>query len=220
MRAYSDDEKMFPSFEQCRVRVGKHQAEQSGWPMFTGVDLSTEKRPGTCIFTMAVNPANMARHPVSVRAGRWSSPDTISQLAAELNQYPQIQIIMVENNAYQQALIDWIRVIQAGRLYLKVEPFTTTGHNKPSPDIGLPSLEAEFHKKMWVIPWNEYEHHPPGHGSAGCGWCLWDMEMRNYPHHPTTDTVMATWFCREAVSRWMGLSAATRVGTGGKQSLR
>jgi hypothetical protein len=218
MRSYDDSERMFPSFESCRSHgVVLGEIARRGWPMFTGVDLATERRPGTVIFTLALDPATSRRYPVSVRAGRWSSPDTVSQLTAELTQFPQIQMVMVENNAYQQALVDWIRVLQVSRLWLKVESFTTTGHNKPNLEVGLPSLEAEFSKKAWVIPWDEYEHHEPGHR---CGWCLWDLEMRNYPHHPTTDTVMAAWFSREAVSRWSGLAGAAAGGAKGDLNRR
>lgn len=209
MRAYDDSELLFPSFPGCRehsVKLG--EIIRAGWPMFAGVDLSSEKRPGTCIFTMALEPGTFRRYPVDVRLGAWSSPQTVGQLSSVLNAYPSIQTILVENNAYQQALIDWIRTTQAGRLWLKVEAFTTTGHNKMSPEIGLPSLEAEFSKRMWVVPHNEYEHHNP---ACLCGWCTWDRQMSTYPHCPEWDTVMATWFAREALNRWMGIAGG--VGT-------
>jgi hypothetical protein len=211
MRAYDDSELSFPSFGKCRehsVQIGN--IVRAGWPIFTGVDLSSDKRPGTCIFTMALEPGTHRRYPINVRLGAWTSPQTVGQLSEVLNQYPSTQLILVENNAYQQALVDWIRTTQAGRIWLKVESFTTTGQNKANAMYGLPSLEAEFSKRMWVVPYNEYEHHNP---SCLCGWCVWDRQMSTYPHCPETDTVMATWFAREALNRWLGLAGGIAAST-------
>lgn len=203
MLAFDDSELMFPSFKKCRehsVQLGS--IIRAGWPMFAGVDLSSDKRPGTCIFVLALEPNTLRRFPISVRLGAWTSPDTVGHLSDVLNEYPSIQTILVENNAYQQALVDWIRTIQNSRLWLKVESFTTTNFNKPHPEYGLPSLEAEMSKRMWSVPYNEYEHHNP---ACLCGWCVWDRQMASYPHCPTTDAVMATWFAREAANRYLGI---------------
>lgn len=213
MRAYDDSEIAFPSFPKCRehsVQIGS--IIRAGWPMFAGVDLASEKRPGTVIFTMALEPGTYRRYPVNVRVGQWTSPQTVGQMAEVLNAYPSIQTILVETNAYQQALVDWISTMKAGGMWLKVESFTTTGHNKANAEVGLPSLEAEFYKRGWVIPYNEYEHHSP---ACLCSWCVWDRQMSTYPHCPETDTVMATWFAREAINRWMGVAGAAAGMSGG-----
>jgi len=204
MRAFDDSELSFPNFVKCRehsVKIG--EITRAGWPMFTGVDLAGKDRPGTAIVTFALEPGTLRRYPVNVRLGAWTSPQTVGQLSDVLNAFPSIQVILVENNAYQQALVDWIRTIQVSQLWLKVESFTTTGQNKANPIYGLPVLEAELSKRMWVIPYNEYEHHDPG---CLCGWCVWDRQMSTYPHCPETDTVMATWFTRTALDRWMGIA--------------
>lgn len=203
MNSYSDEELMFPSFGKCRehgVVIGN--IVRAGWPMFTGVDLSSDKRPGTAIFTAALDPSTYRRYAIDVRVGSWTSPQTLGQLAELLNAFPSIQTILVENNAYQQSLIDWIRTSQSGRMWLKVEPFTTTGQNKMNPTIGLPILEVELSKRMWVIPHSEYEAHNP---SCLCGWCTWDRQMTTYPHCVVADTVMANWFCRTAIDRFAGI---------------
>ncbi len=213
MQAIDDSELMFPSFKTCRehsVKIG--DIARAGWPCFAGVDLASDKRPGTVIFVMAVEPGTLRRYPLSVRLGRWTSPQTFQQLNQVLLDFPSIQTILVENNAYQQSLIDWIQTLGGGAMWVKVEPFTTTQYNKANPMYGLPSLEAEFHKRWWAIPYNEYEHHPP---TCRCGWCMWDQQMCTYPQGEITDAVMACWFAREALNRWTGIAGSIGTSVGG-----
>jgi hypothetical protein len=63
----------------------------------------------------------------------------------------------------------------------------------------MPSLEVEFKNKAWIVPHDEFAGHPL---VCRCGWCVWNSEVRDYPMSATTDTVMAMWFCREAIARW------------------
>jgi hypothetical protein len=117
---------------------------------------------------------------------------------------------MVENNAYQQSLVDWIRHgTRDYSFWVKVESFTT-GKNKADPHYGLPSLEIEFKHKAWSIPSSKFEGHP---ATCMCGWCHWVREFTQYPMGATWDGVMASWFAREAIDKWGGTGAsATSVG--------
>lgn len=208
MQAFSDDEATFPSFKDCEVPgVSIGDLTRSGWPKFTGVDLSGKKRPGNAIVTVAVDPSSRRRFPVDVRFGKWSS----SELAQQLNDVDQTfnpVVVMVENNGYQQALIDWVEAEKDKyRFWMKLEPTTTTEGNKADAAIGLPGLEIEFKNRAWVFPLSEYE-------GAGLQdedprrrhWARLAAEFRFHPIASTSDGVMATWFARQGIAIYGGLA--------------
>ncbi len=200
MQAFTDDERMFPSFTTC-FTPGVCTAEIShrGWPVFMGVDLAGPHRPGNVIFVVTLDPNTQRRYPLEVLAGAWTSPETARQLANVHARHPNTRFIMVENNGYQQAIIDWIKSSPTDHsFWYKIESFTT-GANKMKVEIGLPSLEVEFKNQAWVIPADEFSAHPL---TCLCGWCTWCNEMRDYPMSSSNDCVMACWFAREAISRW------------------
>ena len=93
-----------------------------------------------------------------------------------------------------------------------VEPYTTGRESKINPIFGVPGLEIEFKNKAWVIPSGEFEGHSP---HCRCGWCIWRGEVHDYPMGATTDTVMAMFFAREAISKWGTGSTMGVGGTGG-----
>lgn len=201
MRAFSDDERMYPSFSTCFVSgVLAAEVARRGWPTFMGVDLAGKTRPGNVIFTAAVDPISQKRYPLEIACGNWSSPETARRLSETHSRYPNTRHIMVENNGYQQAIVDWIQSSPSDHsFWYKIESYTTTSTSKHHLELGMPSLEVEFKNKAWVIPQDEFMNHVL---TCQCGWCTWRTEMRDYPMSATTDTVMATWFCREAISRW------------------
>jgi len=100
---------------------------------------------------------------------------------------------MVENNAYQTALIEWIAEI--GRKDIPIVGFTT-GKNKLDLTIGLPSLAVEIENRAWAIP--RARRHA---AFCTCNDCKWIQEMSNYPIGRTTDIVMAMWMAREAARK-------------------
>jgi hypothetical protein len=212
MQAYSDEELMFPSFKSCYSRglvVG--EVSRRGWPVFVGVDLASDRRPGNVIVALAMDPQTRRRVPLEIVYGAWTSPETAQQISQLCGRHPNVRYIMVENNAYQQSLIDWIRHAckDYASFWMKVESFTT-GKNKADPQYGLPSLEVEFKNQAWAIPYDEFGGHSP---SCRCGWCLWTSQMTMYPRGARDDAVMACWFAREAIDRWGGVgSAALTIG--------
>ena len=150
MQAFTDDERMFPSFTTC-FTPGVCTAEIShrGWPVFMGVDLAGPHRPGNVIFVVTLDPNTQRRYPLEVLAGAWTSPETARQLANVHARHPNTRFIMVENNGYQQAIIDWIKSSPTDHsFWYKIESFTT-GANKMKVEIGLPSLEVEFKNQSW-----------------------------------------------------------------------
>lgn len=210
MKAFTDSERTFPSFKTCYNHgVVLGEIIRNGWPTFIGVDLAGAKRPGTVLFAASVDPVSRRRYPVEVQVGQWTSPETAQRLAAMHDRH-NTRYIMVENNGYQQSLVDWIRTSAevSSEFYFKVESFTT-GSNKVDPQIGLPSMEVEFKNRAWVVPRDEYAGHPI---TCKCGWCTWDAEVVDYPFSATTDCVMAMWFAREGIAKWGGGRGAALTG--------
>jgi hypothetical protein len=111
---------------------------------------------------------------------------------------------MVENNAYQQSLIDWLSATEDLRtrypFWVKVQAFTT-GKQKSDPDMGLPSLDVEFNNEAWFVCMDEVKAHEMA--TCKCGWCVWLREVDEYPISATNDCVMAMWFFREAARMMM-----------------
>lgn len=200
MQAHSDEELMFPSWAKCCVPgLVTGELARRGMPTFVGVDLASDKRPGTAITVVGLEESTQRRYLVESMRGSWTSPETAAQLGDICARHPNVRIIMVENNAYQQSLIDWIDhdKRQFGSIWAIVEPFTT-GRNKASPTYGLPSLEVEFSNEAWTIP-TEWDGHSV---TCQCGWCVINREFRSYPRGTTSDSVMSLWFARAAVQKW------------------
>lgn len=201
--AVSPGELLFPSFDSC-IQSGLTAGEliaRKGM-CYTGVDLAGKKRKGNAIVTVGADPSGR-RALLDVRFGAWKSPDTAKNLG-EVNDALNPQFIQVENNAYQQSLIDWVK--ESGYpWWIKIEPFTT-GANKNDPEVGLAVLEVEFHNRGWIIPGAEFEGHPP---DCACNWCRLVTEIRNYPKGSSFDGGMAMWFARDAAAKWAPVRGGT-----------
>ncbi len=191
---------MFPSFETCyQDGLALPDLVRRRYPVAIGVDLSGPKRKGTAIVAVGVEQQSRRRVPLEVRHGAWRAPETVRQLDEVVHNH-DVQFIMVENNGYQQSLIEWIQELKSDYpWWMKIEAFTT-GNNKADPQFGLPSFEVEFHNKGWVLAAAQWLGHPSG---CECSWCLLKNEFAKYPLHPTADVVMATWFAKSAIDRWM-----------------
>jgi hypothetical protein len=212
MQAFSDTERKFPSLQTCFTHgVVTGELSRRGLPAFVGVDLSGTGRPGNCIVVVGLDYATQRRTLLEVQHGAWRAPELVKVLA-DINSRHQVKFIMVENNGTQQMLVDFIHsgITEANSWRYKVEPFTT-GKNKANPEYGVASLEIEFKNKAWVIPADEFEGHPV---DCLCSWCEWVLQMRDYPVAAYDDFVMATWFAREAISKWGGYTAGggTNIG--------
>jgi len=196
-RAMSSDECIFSSIDACLdYNLSPEQIDER-WPRFMGVDIghrTDDEAAYTVLFTIAVAPDGR-RYVVDVDRGRW-----ISTLVADkiFNKWRQIghQAIFVENNAYQQSLIDWIRQLSSARgMTLPIKGFTT-GQNKLDTNLGLPSLAIEIENRRWVVPMAGRRHD----ATCKCGFCVWIDELKSWPVGEYCDTVMASWFAREAAN--------------------
>jgi len=204
-RAYSQEDLWFPNFRYCcdaneKVSLRDFPAKEKVlWETFAGVDLSSDRRPGTVIYLLSVRP-DRKFVPRVIRAGKWTAPETIAQME-EVDQVHRPRIWRVENNAYQQSLIDISQSLGEGGLKLpdgrvvnvsfasRLLAFTT-GAQKADPMRGLPAMDVEFANVGWAIPMRDREGHPE---ACSCGFCRWLREMERYPHL-TDDTVMACYF--------------------------
>jgi len=175
-----------------------------GLRYFAGVDLAggkSKKSKFNVIFILGVDRKGLKWREKIIR-GRFTSPQVAKLIVSEHDKY-KFDVIMVENNAYQIALLEWLT--EMNYRDLPVKGFTT-GKNKLDLQIGLPSLAVEFENKSWAIP--RAKRHAP---TCNCHDCQWIRELTNYPIGRTTDIIMAQWLAREgarmgykggSVDRW------------------
>jgi len=116
--------------------------------------------------------------------------ETVQEIAAKWA--PNFHI--VENNGYQQAMVDQLRQESA---HLPVEAFTT-GKQKMDPYIGLPSLAPAFKNRQIVIPTKG--GHDGTNEACQCPLCVWLRELRYFPA-TTSDVLMASWFAFDKIRR-------------------
>lgn len=198
MNSVSPGELKFPSWTLCYERGAiLSELRRRLMPVYIGVDLSSKNRPGNAIVSVGLD-EKLRRYLLGIRFGAWTSPQTAGAIS-EVCEGQNVQFIQVENNAYQQAIIDWVQQEKGSFPYwMKVEAFTT-GSGKADPQFGLPGLEVEFKNRGWVLPYSEWEGHP---SACACDWCKLDREFRFYPRGATCDGVMALWFARDALNKW------------------
>lgn len=201
MRVIRPGDLAFPSFAKCwQPQLDLRELWARRLPCAIGVDLAGDKRPGNAIVAVGVVPTDRTRVLLEVVHGAWKSPDLVSHLA-DVCAHHDVQHIMVENNGYQQAVIDWIKASKKESFpwWMKIRPYTTTSQ-KHDPRYGLPGFEVEFANQGWAFPSTMWTGHDPG---CACSWCLFDREFRTYPRGTTTDLVMASLFAKRAIDNWM-----------------
>lgn len=193
----TDEDLSFPSVTKCAEDdLDPMELLTRHWVFYSGVDQSSAKRPGQVIVTIGQRAHDRKRMVVELRAGKWTSPELWRQME-EVDRAFHPVLYMVENNAIQQAIIDW--GLEMNKT-LPVRGFTT-GQNKADQVHGLPGLEVEFENQGWLIP-------RPSHSlSCQCLWCRLWVELTGHPLAISDDMVMALWFAREAA----------RFGDGGLQ---
>ncbi len=193
--ALTEEELMFNknALYLCKdVTASPYDKKYDKMDKYAGVDLGISEKAGTAytvIFVIGVDEGGV-KHVLSIRRKRMSSPAT-ARAIKDTNEAWHPKIFMVENNAYQDALIQWMEEI--GYAGLPIMPFTT-GKNKADPNTGLPSLAVEFERLGWNIPMSGSDHEE----GCQCTICIWLSEMCSYPIGKYTDTVMGCWFAREA----------------------
>lgn len=169
------------NLEYLRSRCGNNLR------LYTGVDLAighTSTSAYSVIFTIAVD-GNKIRYPVEIKRGRMSSPEVARAVLATYEQL-QPDTILVENNMYQQALIDWLQ--ELSKIPLRAY---YTGAQKKDYEIGVSSLSVEFENMQWCLPKVKHKE------ECDCGFCTWIHELAQYPMAKLSDCVMSSWLARE-----------------------
>lgn len=158
-----------------------------GFRTYTGVDLGVRATAGndlTVLFTILIHP-NEDREVLECVSGHWKGPEIVRRIFDVHARYHSI--VMVENNAAQQFILDFARDKKA----LPIIPFTT-GANKSNQDFGIESLATEFAAEKWIIP-------AVAGQPATKELSAWINDMLFYvPSAHTGDRLMASWFAREA----------------------
>lgn len=193
--ALSDDEALVPREVLARsVRRDLTAADiPREWPKFVGVDLAIGHGDDNCFFFLIVGAVDDdgRRWLAEARRMRIPSPEQARQVIDVWKTW-QPNVIHVENNGYQEALVQWIR--EMGGEAVPVKSFTT-GRNKADLKIGLPSLRVEFENGAWIIPMGDAPHD----GGCTCAKCELLEEIATYPIGKYSDGLMALWFMREAI---------------------
>jgi len=156
-----------------------------------GVDLAISQKKtaaNTAIFVMGVIKEKNKLVALHAEYGKWTSPETVNAITKNFEDW-KADIIIVENNQYQEALIQWLNEFNRE---LPVQAHFTTSA-KHDPEIGLPSMALEFERKKWIIPMGKLPHDV----DCKCGKCKWIEELTMYPFGETSDIVMASYFARE-----------------------
>lgn len=184
-KAMSDDEMMFPSYEKIFREDIDMGFVGRDWPRIVGCDPFGQN---VVIFVIALTPTGYQRVPIDIRRGKWEPKQTV-YLLKEIWEKHRPQLLVVENNAAQEAIIQWLQEI--GGSNIVVIPFTT-GKQKADPVLGLPSLEVEFSNGSWLVPMNGID--PTDNDNP---FNVWKRELGSYPAGTTWDCVMGMWFARE-----------------------
>jgi hypothetical protein len=202
--ALSADETLFPLeplLSNCfdtSLEFGKMYPWIFELPRYVGVDLAVGTSTDaayTVIFVIAWDAVRRKRIPLEIVRKRMTAPQTVRELF-KINDKWSPKITMVENNAYQQTLIQWMHEFDPEKKML-IKPFTTL--SKADPETGLPGLSLEFEQSGWIIP------RAGNHSFAcQCPICLWLEEMETYPIGRSKDILMASWFASEPIRKKQG----------------
>lgn len=205
MEAISDEDALFDeaSLNHCEdknLRYGDLPVgvKPNKVQYYMGVDLGgarTASGSYTVLFTGAV--VDGVKIPINITRGRFKSPE-FARIFYDLTQQFKYDYILIENNASQEAVVQWVHEIYGRDISMPVMKGYFTGSQKMSENVGLPAMAVEFEQGRWRLP----EFH--NSVECNCGYCKWVQEMKDFPLGKYSDTVMASWLFREAVRAYIG----------------
>lgn len=171
-----------------------------GWPLYMGVDLASGKKTKAAkyqvAFTIAVEPGTLVRIPVDIQRRR-EPMNRFFNRVAEFAHARRVEVITIENNAVQEAIISMGRAHELRGLPIRSY---YTGRQKWDPEIGLPGLSAEFAADLWRLPYG-----PKGKAThpvaCKCNYCAFINECRDGMLSQTTDIMMAAWLSTRPIKR-------------------
>lgn len=157
-----------------------------GYACLTGVDLGVRQRRTSdlsVLTTILVHP-NEDREILWIESGRWAAKEIVDRIVDTHRRYNSI--VIVENNAAQQYIIDFTKELSA----VPVRPFTT-GRNKSNQEFGIESLATEVANGKWIIP---SKNGRPANKEIDA---LVTAMLYYDPQQHTADHLMSMWFARE-----------------------
>ncbi len=182
-------------------RIALEKIKAGLWRSVIGIDLATgaktkkqkRKKDHSVIFTLCHDKETRERIPVDIKIVQSTSPEVARLTVATYDEFKP-EVIIFENNAYQEAFGEWL----AELVKLPLQSNSTQSINKYDAIIGVKSLCTEFESLMWKIPY--FDDHP---ATCVCNWCIWKTQMILYPWGKKDDTVMASWHAREGIRRYI-----------------
>lgn len=202
LNAMSDEERTFPekslekSFDKTIADIGEDIEDT--WATYGGVDLATalgKKNAWTVITTLAKSPYDSRLYFKEIYRRRMPFSTTIKCILEQYRKH-NWRMVYVENNQYQQAVIDALEEIDKS---LPVYSFTT-GTNKADERVGLPGLNVAFEKGHFAIPAAKF----PLTGDEVSPLAILMNELRTHPGGEFSDTVMSLWFAWSAAVKGSG----------------
>jgi hypothetical protein len=200
-KAVSDDEKEF-SEEALENIQGQFDVADilnrfSQNNIYIGMDLAIGENASSnysTVFVVLRDP-DKRRRVIDIRRGRWKASRIIEEII-EINKLYNPVLFMVENNSFQEVIIDWAKSMNKDDVArLPIQGFTT-GSQKVDPEVGIPSLAVEMEQGKWVADYDREAHKKR---DCECNLCVWYEELEAYPFGANTDTVMANWFVLQAI---------------------
>lgn len=165
------------------------------WPRYLGADLSSDKRPGTCIIVIARDPKTGKKKLVEIRRGNWGWSTRTANTIVDLFDKHGCRLGFVENNVAQETMLELIRTLHGKDIPLRGY---TTGKQKADPLEGLPGLAVEFENDAWEFPLKHVVGEKPYMASSEVDEMVLIRELLEYPQGANSDTVMALWFASAA----------------------
>lgn len=169
------------------------------WPRVMAVDPAIrrgKKSSETCIMTVVLEPNGRKWvDPSASFCGRLSSPETAKMIGRIWNR-TKADLVLVENNTYQQALLEWIDEALPGALHLPLQAWTT-GAQKMDEMVGVPGMAVEMERGGWALPFGPNEHDE----DCPCILCKLCDQVEQWPVGEKNDALMAWWICSQAAKK-------------------
>lgn len=202
LNAMSDEERTFPDESLKKslcpelADIGELEGGEpipNDWPTYGGVDLGAalgKKNAWTVIWTIARSPHNGKLYLKEMWRRRVPFVKVMVAIKAQFKIHLWRRV-NVENNAYQQAVID---ALEEEERTIPVKGFTTGAGNKADEQIGLPGLNVAIEKGNFAIPSGRFPLPADEVSPLAVFW----TEITTHPGGEFTDTIMALWFAYRA----------------------
>lgn len=179
----------YPGCIDSKYRVGE---KEDSWPVFCGFDPAigtTRHAKFCCHITLALG--SCSEHEqciwiVDMLREQLTLPQQIDTILEQHQRYGAL-LSRVENNSYQQGLMDAVKAkMEEQGLAFRIEGHLTNSQAKHDPELGVARMSPWFENGQVHIPW--------GNPESMRKMAQIRDELVQYPDGRTTDTVMAFWF--------------------------